>query len=214
MSISTYTELQAAVASYLARSDLTANIPDFITLAESRFNRELRTHDMETSATVTMTAGSGSLPTGYLEWISATWGGASRNGDLRYMSPDSEEWRFRYRPNGDPTMFTILAGMIKLRPVATGNITLVYYSTVPALASNSTNWLLTRAPDLYLYTALAESYIFTKNPEGATAMLQLADVAMGKAIVDGDSNKLARRPTKGAETQDSVTASQSASSGI
>src|SRR5882672_139887 len=36
MSILTYTDLQSAIGNWLARSDLSANIPDFITLAEQR----------------------------------------------------------------------------------------------------------------------------------------------------------------------------------
>ncbi len=36
MSIVTYTDLQSAIGNWLARSDLSANIPDFITLAEAR----------------------------------------------------------------------------------------------------------------------------------------------------------------------------------
>jgi len=38
MSIATYSELQTAVADWMHRTDLTAKIPDFITLAESRIN--------------------------------------------------------------------------------------------------------------------------------------------------------------------------------
>lgn len=46
--------LQAAIAGWLARSDLTASIPDFIQLGEARINRELRTRQMQ--AVVTGTA--------------------------------------------------------------------------------------------------------------------------------------------------------------
>ena len=42
MAISNYTELKTAVANWLDRDDLTDRIPEFIALAESRFNRLLR----------------------------------------------------------------------------------------------------------------------------------------------------------------------------
>ena len=42
MAFTTYTELKSVVADYLARTDLTAQIPDFITLAEVRLKRDLR----------------------------------------------------------------------------------------------------------------------------------------------------------------------------
>jgi hypothetical protein len=125
MAITNYTELQAALADYLIRSDLTVRIPDFIALCEGRLNRTLRVRDMETSFGLVMAAGSGALPGDYLEWISAQWIGP-RTADLRYVEPNSEEWQRRYRPSGDPAMFTILAGALKLRPVLPGNVTLYY----------------------------------------------------------------------------------------
>ena len=206
MSITTYTELQTAIADYLARSDITAAIPDFIKMAEARMNRSLRTHDMEASATVTMTSGSGSLPADYLEWISVTHDGSTYDSDLRYVEADSDEWRFRYRPNGNPQLFTILAGTLKIRPVVSGDCTLGYYQSIPALATNSTNWLLTRAPDLYLNYALAESYIYTKQYDRAKDFMMLAEGNLAKAVEDGDSNKMARRPTRGAAIENTAAA--------
>ena len=42
MALTTYTELKTSIADWLNRTDLTAAIPDFITLAESKFRTELR----------------------------------------------------------------------------------------------------------------------------------------------------------------------------
>ena len=56
MSISTYTELQTAVANFLARTDLTSQIPDFIKLAEVRMSRELESRSQEKRATATLVA--------------------------------------------------------------------------------------------------------------------------------------------------------------
>lgn len=41
--INDYATLQQAIASWLARADLSPNIADFIALGEARINRELRT---------------------------------------------------------------------------------------------------------------------------------------------------------------------------
>ncbi len=46
MAISTYSDLKTTVANYLARSDLTSQIPDFITFAENRLRRDLRIRQM------------------------------------------------------------------------------------------------------------------------------------------------------------------------
>ncbi len=46
MALTDYSSLKTSVASYLARSDLTDQIPDFIRLAEERLARDLRTRKM------------------------------------------------------------------------------------------------------------------------------------------------------------------------
>ena len=51
MAISNYTELNTAVANWLDRDDLTDRIPEFIALAEARFNRLLRIRAMEEKQT-------------------------------------------------------------------------------------------------------------------------------------------------------------------
>src|SRR5512143_2692080 len=216
MALATYSDLKTAIANYLARSDLTNVIPDFITQAESRMNRKLRTFDMEVSQSVTMSSGVGTLPTDYLEWISVTWTSTdSRNQDLRYVSPNSEEWRLRYRPNADPSMFTILASQIKLRPVSSGNITFYYYQKIATLnTTNTTNWLLTKAPDLYVNYALAEAAIYLKDEEKKNAFLQLADTQADRLVMEADTNKVARRPSQMAETTEISAARNEATRGI
>ena len=57
MSIGTFAELKTAAANWLDRSDLTDRIPEFIVLAEARFNRVLRIRDMETVSTAISTTG-------------------------------------------------------------------------------------------------------------------------------------------------------------
>ena len=47
MAITTYAELKTAVANFLARSDLTDRIPEFISMAEARMGRELETRSQE-----------------------------------------------------------------------------------------------------------------------------------------------------------------------
>ena len=56
MAITTYSELKTAVANSLARTDLTTQIPDFISLAEARLSRELETRSQEKRAQATLTA--------------------------------------------------------------------------------------------------------------------------------------------------------------
>ncbi|WP_375413089.1 hypothetical protein [uncultured Bradyrhizobium sp.] len=206
MAIANYTDLQSAIADWLARADLTARIPDFVALAEGHFNRELRTREMLSAYAPVLSGGTASLPPDFLESYEITWTGPARSRSLKNVEPDSEAWRFRYRPNGDPSMFVILASTVSIRPAAGGNITIVYYQSIPPLVSNSTNWLLTKCPDLYLYRALAEAYIYQKNDEKSSEFIALATAEVGKAIAAADSNKLARRPNSPPPGDDTGTA--------
>src|SRR5262245_15562003 len=168
MAITTYSELKTAVADFIARADLTAVIPDFIALAESRLSRAVRSYEMQTSVTTAIVAGAIPVPANYQEWVSCRWVGSARTQDLAFVEADSPEWRFRYRPNGDPQMFTIIAGNVEVRPSANadGNLKLYYYKTLTSEKlsdSNATNWLLTKCPDMYLYTAVAEYHLYMKD---------------------------------------------------
>ena len=57
MALTNYAELSAAIAGRLHRTDLTAAIVDYITLAEKRLNRTVKLAAQETEATLTATVG-------------------------------------------------------------------------------------------------------------------------------------------------------------
>jgi hypothetical protein len=202
MALVNYTDLQGAVADWMARSDLTSRIPDFVVMAEARFNRQLRMREMVTSGTISLTAGVATLPATYLEWIACEWDGASRDQTLVYREPDSEHWRRRYRPNGDPQMFTIIGSSLKVRPVGTGSVILDYYRTIPDLATNTTNWLMTKSPDLYLWMCKYFAKDFIGDSEKAAAVVAEADTEVQKSLMDGDDNKMSRRPTREVQSAD------------
>lgn len=208
MSITNYTELQQAVADWLTRdgtTELGGRVPDFIALLEGRLNRSLRVADMMATAGPSMSqntglsAGAGSLPADYLEWAQMTWSDGTNIADLRYVEPDSEEWRFRYRPFGNPSLFTIIASTFYVRPYVGGVLTLFYYKAIPALATNSTNWLLTRSPDVYLNGSLAEAYRYLKDEKRVNDLMALVNADLAVLTGERDSNKVPRRPQRQAE---------------
>jgi len=69
MAIGNYSELNTAVANWLNRDDLTDRIPEFIVLAEARFNRVLRIRAMEGlyTANTVKDQRNYNLPTNYLQ---------------------------------------------------------------------------------------------------------------------------------------------------
>jgi hypothetical protein len=210
MPLTTFTELIAAIEDYVVRSnsELNARTADFVALFEGRLNRTLRVNDMIATAgpgfsqNVGVSAGSGLLPGDYLEWLQMTWSNGTRSADLRYVEPNSEEWRFRYRPFGDPSVFTIISPSFLLRPYAAGVLTFYYYKAIPALSlANPTNWLLQRSPDLYLNGALAEAYRYLKNEQRANELMALVNADLAVLTGERDSNKVARRPPRQAELE-------------
>src|SRR4029079_6998684 len=53
MALNSYDNLRAAIADYLDRPDLAAQIPDFVELAEARHRRDIRSNDIMSCARVT-----------------------------------------------------------------------------------------------------------------------------------------------------------------
>ena len=169
MAINTYSTLQTAVANWLDRNDLTDRIPEFVALAEATFNRVLRLRAMETTVADATPSGSkeDALPTGYLQMREihlATTPVVS----LSYITP---EIMYRIRAgstSGKPNSYTIVGDNILFGPTPDGayDYSMTYYKAFDALSDAApTNWLITNAPDLYLYGALLQAEPFLMNDE-------------------------------------------------
>lgn len=195
MALSTYTELQAELVTYMAgRSDLTNLIVDAIRMAESRLNyggegfEALRVRQMENRATASLTAGDDSieLPSDYLASKTLKIDGYP---PLRFVTKEMLDQWYSDGSTGRPVTFTVAAGEYIVRPIPDGTYTLenLYYQPIPALASNSTNWLLTAAPHIYLYGALAElkryARVLTMNNVDYQGMLIAAVEALRRQDV-------------------------------
>lgn len=165
MALSTFSELKTSIASWLHRADLTSNIPDFITLCEAKFNRTLRISTMETRVTATLDQQYENVPTDFLEMRTIQITGSDGN-ILEYVSPASFNHVYKTTDTGIPKLYTIIDGTIGFAPAPASSYTMemVYYKRIPALSdSQTTNWMLTNHPDVYLYGSLAEAEAFIKN---------------------------------------------------
>ena len=159
MALANYSDLVAAVGNWLDRTDLTARIPEFITLAEAEFNRRLRTMEMESRATATLTSDAIALPTDFIGLRAIK----IDNTRLEYVAPD--ELFEDERTGTYPTRFTISDGQFFFRPApSTGDVTIDYFASIPGLTvSNTTNWLMTKHPDLYLFGVCAQAEFYLVN---------------------------------------------------
>lgn len=163
MAISTYDELKTSVASWLKRSDLTALIPDFITLAEDRMNRALRVRQMEAAlASTAITDNRIAVPTGTVG-VKTLWTDGYENSPLLARSYES---LLTDGTEGVPTGWAWQGDYFYFD--GSGDVSGVLYTKIPALSSlQATNWLLTAHPSAYLFGALAEAHAYTRNPEAA-----------------------------------------------
>lgn len=161
MALTTYTELKTSVGDWLNRTDLTSVIPDFIALAESQIERQLRTRQMIVRATASISTEYSAVPDDFLETKSIKLTGTDPITPLSFETVDSlDNLKTQYRSSGAPIFFGIVGGQIRVLPVpdATYTTELTYYAKLSKLsASVATNWLLTQAPDVYLYGSLLQA---------------------------------------------------------
>ena len=170
-----YSSLQAAVTEYLARDQdttLIARIATFIQFAEAKFNRQLFVRQMEQRSTALVNIGSSepefiSLPADFQSMRRVRLSSVTGKPCLEFKSGTQiDEYRFATSDiASQPRYFTVFGGEIELAPTpdAAYTIEMVYRQSIPPLSSSSTNWLLTLAPDLYLYGALLESAPYIKE---------------------------------------------------
>lgn len=172
MSLSTYSDLSSAVSSWTARGDYTAaNISNFVALFEAWANRVLRVRQMETSTTLTPSSGAANLPSDYLQWRRVKWTG-DPNIEMEYVHPSILNGYYPVADSFAPSLFTIEGGSIKTQSTDANDLTLEYWQKVPSLETNSTNWLMSAHPDLYLYGTLLEAYLFNQDQDNAIVWKQ------------------------------------------
>ncbi len=177
MALDTYANLQLTIAVWLMRDDLTSNIPDFITLCEGRNNRRIRTREMETTVTLTPDGDNVcTLPDDYIEARSVQ----ASTDPLSVLTPLSLDLaRAGFNTSGFPFHYTIQGNTIAARVPSSSDIVLDYYAKIPALSdSNTTNWLLTKAPEIYLYGSLLESAPFMEDDQRLATWISLYKAAV------------------------------------
>lgn len=164
MALTTYAELQSAIASWLARDDLTPYIPDFITLFEAAAARKLKVRLQETTTTLTPSSGVATIPSDYVGHRRVTWTGSPIH-ELSYVAPPIYAG-YLESGSGTPSVFTIEGSNLRVAPSDDTALTFDYYARTAALASGL-NWLLTNHPDAYLFGSLCEANAFNKDVDPA-----------------------------------------------
>lgn len=155
--ITNYTELKASIAAWGKRNDLTAVIPDFITLAEKRIKKAVNMRSMEVEASLASVPSSAliAMPTDFQVAIA-----------LFDNSTDTREKLVQLRPvdlpvsdsNGIPVYWAVDNTNIRfdVNAEAVRAYTLRYEQKFELSDANPTNYLLTEYPSVYLFGAMLE----------------------------------------------------------
>jgi len=161
MALSTYAELKTSIGDWLNRSDLSATIPDFISLAEAQIERTLRTRQMIVRANASFDQQYGALPADFLEAKSLKLTSTNPPTPLSFLTIDLlDEQSSSYTASGKPKFFGVVGNQLRILPTPDGTYTteLTYFAKLTKLSNSvTTNWLLTSSPDIYLYGALLQA---------------------------------------------------------
>lgn len=168
MSITNYTELQAAVIDWLHRSDLETQVVDFISLAEDELNTEMRLRLMEVDETLSLTAGARTvaIPDGFLEPVKLelVYGDGSDNQELVYLTSKQFVRSAATMTAVEPRYWTINAENIEFPEPSDETYSLIFRMLKKFdIASTDTNALLTNYKGLYLYGALLQAAPYMRD---------------------------------------------------
>lgn len=191
MAIADFSELVLAVGEHINRTDLVDVMPRFVRMAELKLDRELRLRDQEASDDLTTDSdGEVALPTDFLE-VRSIYATGSPPTILPALSEDNSIREFTAGP---AVGFIINGDTLRIRPASITTVRLNYFSAIPALetSTNQVNWLLTKYPDIYLYSTIFEAAVYTGDTDRASAADALAKAAIASATRYSKMSKLSR----------------------
>lgn len=159
MALDTFTDLKAAVATWMKRTDLTAKIPDYIALAEKKIVKIAKLRPLETNTPLVGTPSSDviALPADFEQAI-ALWD-TTTNPRTKLGQALPQSLPVDTTP-GAPEYWAVDGTNVRFeRPLdAAYTYALRYAPKFSLSVSNPTNYVLTEYPDVYLYGALVEGF--------------------------------------------------------
>lgn len=188
--INSYSTLKNALEDHMNRTDVADEgvAAMAIDLAEAKLNRVVQ-HPRRVARNDSFTIDSQyeTLPSDFwaLNRISIS---GTVNQPLIIVSPqEMDEQREILSATGKPTFVSVVGTEFEFCAAPDQSYTglLVYTQSLPPLASNSTNWLLDIAPDVYLYAAISESYAWAQDDARSMQYLQKTQQALQELRISG-----------------------------
>lgn len=162
MALANYSDLVTALTAWgESRGDISGIEDDVVRLAEANLNLELRNREMLASTDITLTDGVGTLPTDFLGAHSVVLKTTPRR-VLDQVTYEAQEAMTDTTVSGIGCTYCIYGESIRVAPRPSQDVELLYYQEIPNLESNSTNWLMTKYPSIYLSACQLEVYRYLK----------------------------------------------------
>lgn len=167
MALSNYAELTNSVIDWLHRADLTAQVADFIALAESEINAELkmRLQVVDEDLTLNVTERTIALPARFIEPVSLDLViSGQKNDPLTYRQP--QQLGINASLSARPVYWAINGDTVEFANPSDDTYSMVLRMVQGFdIASTTTNSVLTAYPGLYLYGALLQAAPYLVNDQ-------------------------------------------------
>jgi hypothetical protein len=197
VAITDYTTLKAAVLDWCARPELTAQVADFIAFAELEFAPLLRQKVLR--APLTLDSDAVTLPADLAELRSVRLDTDTYNHVIKIGTPEDLA---DFRPNGTATSVplrgAVVNGVLLLAPPPSSAFVgeIIYFQAlVPLSDANPTNNTLVSAPNVYLFSALAQAELYLEHDERSQVW-----AAKASGAIDNLNNKREREQLGAAGT--------------
>lgn len=174
MSLANYSAFKVSALAWcdVTTTDIsTSQTDDCVNIAENRIFRELRTRDMESSTTATISSGVIPVPADYREMKNAY---VNRD-PIVSLERQSAEWVLTNYPqraadDGDPMFIARDGANFIFGPNSSGDQVVIKYWRNPTAMSGGTdtvNGIFSANEDLYLWATLVEIEMFLQRPKRA-----------------------------------------------
>ena len=191
MAITTYAELQTAIAVWMGRPGDTVvatYAPDFISMFEAWFRSKYRFRRMLTTTSLTIDAATESLPADFLECRNIYLSGDPQI-DLQHAGLDWIRTYFDENTPGRPKYYNIGSSILFApKPDVSYAGVMEYWAFAALSNSNTTNWLLTYYPHIYLRGSLREAFAWEGG--GNHESLLVAEGALQQALADMEREEM------------------------
>jgi hypothetical protein len=166
MSLTTYLGLKDSIEAWSHRNDVASRLDDFIDLAESEMLKWIRIRDMETRATAVTSGRYLSLPNDFLEMRRLRMISGAQYFEVLSSTP---EGMYITQDSGMPKLFTVTSQVeFDRTPDSAYTVEMQYYGKPTALsATNTTNSILTKYPNIYLFGSLWALYLWALQEDKA-----------------------------------------------